>query len=188
MTGEPSASAESEAAAGQFSSRLSPPAGTPAAFAALAAAATPAEEVTESGDARQTKEQTLLAAANKAANPSEPNVTTRNAMDRLIGAFVTETDSEAKQDFLAVGQELALSSGVSLDRLLSLALQPQQPLEVQTQALYLAANRDPALVQKVAANPAHPLQLEADAFLLEKRIAAGVRVLVKDSAPAPQAP
>ncbi len=151
--------------------------------AVLAATAAPAEDVPAVGDAEQSMEDALLAATAKAKNPSTPNATARNAMDRLVGAFVTERDEAAKQDLLASASELAASSGESLQRLLDLALQPQQPADVQQQALYLAAGRDPATVAKIAADPHHPLQLEAEAFLRERRIAAGIRIPDKVTEP-----
>lgn len=154
--------------------------GSPAALVPVALAANVptalAEEVSGipgTQDATEIKEATLLAIGKAITDPSAPNVDARNAMDQLIGAFTRETDAEAKQDFLALASELSDSSGRSMHDLLTRALQPQQPLDVQQQALYLATDKDPALVRKVAADPKHPLREDAEAFLLEAELAAG---------------
>lgn len=142
-----------------------------------------AEEVTETGDSVLTQESALLAATKMEGDPNTSNVEARNAMDRLIGAFSTEVNSETKQDYLALGEELASNSRETLHRLLTLALQPGQPLEVQKQALYLALDKDPAMVRQVAADPRHPLHLEAEAFILQKQIAAGAATSITDTVP-----
>jgi len=143
-------------------------------LAALGIVAAPAEDVGGPNQSvRLAKEDSLLAAERKSTDPATPNVVTRDAMDRLVASFVTETNSGNKQDFLALGAQIASSSGASIHALLTMALQGQQPLEVQKQALYLATEDDLALVQAVAANPVHPLRDEAEALLLEKKLASG---------------
>lgn len=161
---------------GQSGERIDGPAINPEHLAALLASAKPAEDVRNFGDARITKELAATGRSSAAVDASGVEATGQETMDRLVGAFVAEPDAEARQDLLALAAEVSTTSPASLRSLLSLALQTQQPLDVQKQALYLAADHEPSLVQKVAANTAHPLHLEAEAFLLENQVRDKVQI------------
>ena len=108
-------------------------------------------------------------------------------MGQILAAFAAETDSESKQNLLAAAQELA-ASGPEIRQLLGLALKQGQPLEVQRQALYLAMERDVKTVQAVASNPAHWLFHDAEALLLEAKLALGIRLPPKEEAASEAAP
>ena len=58
--------------------------------------------------------------------------------------------------------------------LLSAALQPRQPLEVQLRALDISAEVDPVLIENVALNEKHPLQENAATLLSNVGSAASV--------------
>ena len=92
---------------------------------------------------------------------------------KLLEAFKKETNPERRQDLLAAAQLLS-EKGQSLRSLIAVAFEPSQPVEVQRQALYLASHFDIEIARQVAANPNSPLQVDAEAFVLQDQIANGV--------------
>jgi len=120
-----------------------------------------AEEVSSDLNTDQVEETAVRVAS------SEPNNSaSSNAIAGLTAMFYREPDPGRKQDLLAAAQDLASNAPVNILPLLQAALQPAQPVDVQRQALYMAADIAPDLVQAVAANPSSPLQQDAQAFLL----------------------
>jgi hypothetical protein len=137
-----------------------------------------AQDVPEIATAADIKESALAIASTRPAAPGGASVTGRtrestNEMNKLVWAFSNGTNSEDKEDLLAIAHDLADQKGEDISALLNVALQPAQPVDVQRQALYIATDENIGLVKKVAANPKHPLHTEAEAFLLDTQIRNG---------------
>lgn len=97
------------------------------------------------------------------------------ALDLLSKAIDGNFNAEDKTDFLALASDVSEKAGISINPLVTHALKPEQPLVLQRQALYLATNCNIDLVENIASQSKHPLQQDAQSFLLQNELAQGRR-------------
>ncbi|MFA6290450.1 MAG: hypothetical protein WC637_01640 [Victivallales bacterium] len=125
------------------------------------------------------KEVAVLAAQDD-ESAADDNRKDLAAIDVLSKALDGNFNEEDKADFLALASDASERSGVNINSLVAFALNPDQPLVLQRQALYLATNRNIDLVTSVAEQSKHPLQQDAQSFLLENELAHGRRPATTD--------
>ncbi len=92
--------------------------------------------------------------------------------NRISAEFKAETNSERQIALLSKTVESGLDQTKSR-KLLEEAVNSQQTVDVRRQALYLLTQMDASKAKEIANDPANPLQLDAQAFLLQDQIAAG---------------
>jgi hypothetical protein len=92
--------------------------------------------------------------------------------NRISAEFQAETNSERQIALLSK----TVDSGVDQNKsrkFLEEAVNSHQPVDVRRQALYLLTQMDSSKAKEIAGDPANPLQLDAQAFLLQDQIASG---------------
>jgi hypothetical protein len=97
------------------------------------------------------------------------------ALDLLAKAINGNFNAEDKTDFLALASDISEKTDISITPIVTCALKPDQPLALQRQAIYLAASSSLDLVEDVASQSKHPLQQDAQSFLLQNELAQGRR-------------
>lgn len=149
-------------------------------IALLMARAVEAEIVeNDEGVSTDPMEAAVLAAQN---NGSAENDETRDlaVINRLAEALGGKFNAEEKADILALASDASERTGVSISPLLTYALSPGQPLTLQRQALYLATKCNIEIVSSIAKQSNHPLQQDAQSFLLENELSHGRRPATTD--------
>jgi hypothetical protein len=157
-------------------------------IALLMARAVEAEIVeNDEGVSTDPMEAAVLAAQNN--GPAE-NEETRDlaVLNLLAEALVGKFNAEEKADILALASDASERTGISVSSLVTYALSPGQPLTLQRQALYLATKCNIELVSTIAKQSNHPLQQDAQSFLLENELSHGRRPATTDDDTAGEKP
>jgi hypothetical protein len=122
----------------------------------------------------EAKEAATLAAQQFTEGATARAAADATALDRLADALRSTSSAEDKADLLALLSDASERTGARIRQLIMDGLRPGQPLEVQRQALYLATRYNIGIVKALASRAGHPLQQDAESFLVEHDREVGV--------------
>ncbi len=149
-------------------------------LASLAACAVEAEVVESDGNLSSDPREVAVLALQDDELEENDDSKGLAALDLLNKAIDGNFNAEDKSDFLALASDVSEKTGISINLLVAHALKADQPLVLQRQALYLAASSSLDLVENVASQSKHPLQQDAQSFLLQNELAQGRRPATTD--------